>query len=788
MRISNVLPLIAIFISLVSGVQNEEEIFDLALELIHNSKSHLEQVYNQNNIYGGLYIPQYDFIEHDYVNRVDVVDEDLLRGIELLESNTNHLKSIITLADLNIFGHDTLKVNYSKALKLYERAVEIEGNGHAYFMLGFIYSTGLFGEVPMDQAKANLYYQFAMENGDTNATLVLAYKNFHGIGVPANCELGLHYYSRLSHLGMKYLSDNYMNDPDEDLVYNIRLSDFNGGIYGDKMSETPTSIISKEKIYSQISNQYDEHNLDVEAHEYVQYYYDALKYYDGDYFLDRDYTKAIKLLSSCVTHGDKVYGPSKYKSINELDKFYLSRCHARLGHMYLRGIGIEQNYDMAQFLLETSLKVKETANAMNDLGYMHENALGKFTERNSTKALEYYFKASDKDSNEARLNRARILTELSPAHNPMQGNYGKLIFTQIKNAMYNHNTKALYYFSNFLQSGLAQQVEPNRQLSCVGTVVYNKIFVEKMEKLFQPHLKSAFDELIKGNYKNALIRYLIAAEQGLENAQMSSSYLLYQVQPLLQDRETKTFSEPRIRAAIKYLELASTQKNVDATILLGDIYLNGLEQFEKDSVKAFSYYKKAAQHHSSHGCFRLAHMYEYGLGTVNNSVDYFMAKRYYDLSIQYKEELDAKLEITSNHIPINWALLRLRFKYLFNKKKFKNNHGEQGGWFKAFKNIGNTNHKVVESDKANDKATAHHEGTTLIDEAAIEVYEIADYVVIFVTLFFFVAFFVQNLVRQWRRRRNPQENEENRNGNQFDWNGNGLQIRRGNFEFQFFAL
>ena len=74
MRISNVLPLIAIFISLVSGVQNEEEIFDLALELIHNSKSHLEQVYNQNNIYGGLYIPQYDFIEHDYVNRVDVVD------------------------------------------------------------------------------------------------------------------------------------------------------------------------------------------------------------------------------------------------------------------------------------------------------------------------------------------------------------------------------------------------------------------------------------------------------------------------------------------------------------------------------------------------------------------------------------------------------------------------------------------------------------------------------------------------------------------------------------------
>lgn len=64
------------------------------------------------------------------------------------------------------------------------------------------------------------------------------------------------------------------------------------------------------------------------------------------------------------------------------------------------------------------------------------------------------------------------------------------------------------------------------------------------------------------------------------------------------------------------------------------------------------------------------YMYEYGLGPADSSVDYFMAKRYYDLSLKYREVTDRN----SNKIPINLALLRLRLKFLFNKKKFNVNN------------------------------------------------------------------------------------------------------------------
>ena len=83
-------------------------------------------------------------------------------------------------------------------------------------------------------------------------------------------------------------------------------------------------------------------------------------------------------------------------------------------------------------------------------------------------------------------------------------------------------------------------------------------------------------------------------------------------------------------------------------------------------------------------------MYEYGIGPANNSVDYFMAKRYYDFSLKYNEMLNhAKLESPSQFVSgkthIDWALLRLRLKYLFNRLASKQSGNSDGGWLSAFK-------------------------------------------------------------------------------------------------------
>lgn len=67
-------------------------------------------------------------------------------------------------------------------------------------------------------------------------------------------------------------------------------------------------------------------------------------------------------------------------------------------------------------------------------------------------------------------------------------------------------------------------------------------------------MKFAFEELIAGNYQNALIGYLIAAEHGFEEAQISAAYLLYQLQPLYSKQPPKTFVPERVEMAVDYLE------------------------------------------------------------------------------------------------------------------------------------------------------------------------------------------------------------------------------------------
>lgn len=151
---------------------------------------------------------------------------------------------------------------------------------------------------------------------------------------------------------------------------------------------------------------------------------------------------------------------------------------------------------------------------------------------------------------------------------------------------------------------------------------------KRLTSFYAPHLKYAFEELASGNFENALVGYLIAAEQGFEQAQVSAAYLLYQLQPYYTREETKTFTSDRLSLAVQYLDRASKQDNVDATILLGDIFKGQDQhaQIEPDYERAFNYYRIAADRHSSHGAFKLAEMYEYGLGTENRSVDYFWPK------------------------------------------------------------------------------------------------------------------------------------------------------------------
>ncbi|CUM63447.1 uncharacterized protein PRCAT00001022001 [Priceomyces carsonii] len=799
--------IVVIMVSAFAGKANAKlsAQYDQAMSLLNGDLINAlvaEPMFDGTNIDDNLYIPQYSDTLQDYVSPAHSakIKNELVRqnGISLLEQAAayNDIRAALVLADIYMFGNFSVPTNYTKAVEYYHRVVEIEGNGHAYFMLGIAYSTGLFGEVEEDQARANVYYQFAMENGSINAIIALAFRNLKGIGTVMNKDLALFYYSRVAQLGMEFIESEREGDREDDtLLYNIRLVDFNGGIYGNKISESSSSIFSSTKSYRSSRSTFNEFVIDAEDHEYVDYYYKALEYYDGDYFVPKNRTKAFEIVSECVDLGQVMYGSREFRGVNDLDRVFLSRCQALLGHMYLKGFGTEKNYKLAHYWLQISSKVGNLSEAFNDLGLMYQYNLLPELGADTNTSISYYKKAINifEYCHEARLNLAKLLLQEN-SNDILSSPFKKEIFQNIEEAVYSGSTEALFLYGEFLQMGLSSLSATKKTTSAV---VYYKIFVERLEKYYFPQLRYAFEELRYGNFKNSLLGYLIAAEQGLENAQVSASYLLYQLQPLYLRKNRKSFTNSRVRSAIRYLEQASSQNNIDSTILLGDIYLNGIEEAEiaVDYSNAFAYYNKAAQYHSSHACYNLAYMYECGLVPLNNSLDYFMAKRYYDKSLQYREEHEYQTKSVLNKVAIHWALLRLRLKYLFFKNKFKNQSIYDGatGWLNTMKKIGD-DEKIQDqtanskNNRANSRASSHHEGNSYLVE---EEYDIGDYLVIFLTLLFFIIFFVQNFLRQVRRMRNNQrgDGQDQQEGQpENGWNRGQFNFRGGNVEFHFFAI
>lgn len=85
-------------------------------------------------------------------------------------------------------------MNVTKAFHALEQHAAITGNSTSQSLLGFMYSTGLQGAVPVDQAKALLYYTFAALGGDQSAEMALGWRYWSGIGVTEDCIAALDWY------------------------------------------------------------------------------------------------------------------------------------------------------------------------------------------------------------------------------------------------------------------------------------------------------------------------------------------------------------------------------------------------------------------------------------------------------------------------------------------------------------------------------------------------------------------------------------------------------------------
>lgn len=741
-------PLLCFATEVITGA---DELYLHALELalqLPAKYAHNVPKYTSDAIQKGVHVPQYNAALHQYedfvLNPVLLEAKEVVRQLEAA-SQAGSVNATVALGDIFTFGNFSIPVDYSRALSYYSRAVNDAPHGHAYFMLGFMCSTGMFGVVEVDKIKANMYYEFAAANGDINAMLVLAYQNFRGVGRAENIGLAQLYYSHVARVAIKRAHDMGVDLSFDFLPFDVRLPDFNGGIFGRIVSESPSSVVTK--VESLLANRDFLRENDINKHDPVltDHYYDAVRDYHGSYFVERNLTSAFSNALTCAYLGQRNLAGKDENLVSQIDRYIWSRCMNLVSEMYLKGRGTERNPSRAYMWMLAAEKVFASGDTAlnkaslhlldpvyaNSTSVAYVTSLGHAVNNGSTRASYLY---------------ANFLN--GPHADPLSSTYISRSYDFLRHAANRGQYEAKFHLADAVESGLARTL--GDQHATESLLFYYKTFVDDSENILLPHLSYAFEEFKYGNFKNALLGYAIGAEQGLTNSQISAAYLLYQSQPLL-SWQKKTFEPARVREALRYLELASALDEIDTTLLLGNIFLEGVPEanISADYSKAFALYSKAALAASPHGCYKLGYMYEYGLGTANNTVDFYMAKRYYDLSVKHYQEYKILNKDKGNSYPISLALLRLRLKLLLSKDR-RGDHDESTGWFSTLKSLGQS--QIIKASKedaksAPSRADAHHEG----DQNEIEYgYELFDYIVLAITGSFFVFLFLRAMTRQVR--------------------------------------
>jgi TPR repeat protein len=77
----------------------------------------------------------------------------------------------------------------------------LTGNATSQAYLGFFHATGYDDVVPVDQAKAQLYYTFAAHGGDKGAQMALGYRYWSGIAVTEDCGRAVEWYELAAEQG-----------------------------------------------------------------------------------------------------------------------------------------------------------------------------------------------------------------------------------------------------------------------------------------------------------------------------------------------------------------------------------------------------------------------------------------------------------------------------------------------------------------------------------------------------------------------------------------------------------
>jgi SEL1 protein len=571
----------------------------------------------------------------------------LSQAVKLLEDAAaqKNADAIFTLAEMNFWGNYSHPRNYSEAFRRYHELATLDGNASAQHMVGFMYATGIGGAVEKDQARAMLYHTLAAEGGDVRSEMTIAYRHSSGIATPRNCDEAVHFYREVAKKAIAYMRSGPPGGhsmPRE----SFRIADEEGGVYGEGASASSSGPNAKtgnvhSDAYSSLDDVVEYMDLQARKGDARASFNLAKLNYDGARTSKRDLPAAKKrFLELARMYWDK-NGKTK-QGVSPLTEKLAAKAAGYLGRMFLRGEGMPQSFDIARTWFRRGIEHGD-ALSQYSLGLMYLKGLG--VPENPVKAAELFGAAADDDLAVAQVRLGALFLDQGDVPTAMK--YFDLA------ARHGH-IEAYYYLAELAHHGVG------RDKSCHVASAYYKIVAEKAE-LISTSFPEANEAYANGDLETALVRYMMAAEQGFEVGQANVAYLLDQVKPkftlgsLLPFAKKKASLASDAVLALIYWTRSAEQKNVDSMVKMGDYYLQGFGT-TPDHEKAAACYQAAAETlRSAQSMWNLGWMHENGIGVDQ---DFHLAKRHYDLALETNPR--------EAHLPVLLALYKLRFRSWWN--------------------------------------------------------------------------------------------------------------------------
>ncbi|KAL2350023.1 hypothetical protein BJ546DRAFT_546762 [Cryomyces antarcticus] len=571
----------------------------------------------------------------------------MLKAVKLLETaaNDNNTDAMFMLAEMNFYGNYTYPRDYVEAFRRYNDLAMLDGNSSAQHMIGFMYSTGIGGAVKHDQAKAMLYHTFAAEAGDIRSEMTIAFRHHSAIATPRNCEEAVHYYKKVADKAIRF----YRSGPPggHSLVKNsYRIADEEGGVYGEGASVSSSGALAKQRnpasdAHAALDDVLEYLDLMSRKGEQKATFSLGRLHYEGSRALKKD----LRVAKEHFMQVARQYWTASGKVKNDVPpgtEKLASKAAGYIGRMFLRGEGMEQNLEKAKIWFKRGIANGDSL-CQYSMGLMYLHGLA--VPRDPVKAALYFGAAADQDLAAAQTQLGMLFLDQGDVQTAIR--YFDL-------AARNQQIEAYYYLAELSNQGVG------RDKSCTMAAIYYKLVAERVETIHSSfeEANAAYED---GDLDTALVDYMMAAEQGFENAQANVAYLLDQARPRSAFLSLSVLSLANpvsllgdATLALVYWTRSAKQSNIDSMVKMGDYYYEGLGITADPEKAAASYQAAAETMQSAQAMWNLGWMHENGIGMEQ---DFHLAKRFYDQALETNREA---------YLPVKLALLKLRSRSYWN--------------------------------------------------------------------------------------------------------------------------